>query len=170
MKICVVSNRPPARNLSGEIDGADLVVRVSKCDHLDTGLCGQRTDVVVLEPNELWATFTAEKRRMELLRRCRVLIRPWWFDYWKYEPHRRRFDLAAELPHAEPLPAALAIEHRNLTTQANAAAWAQTAHPEAGLVLAGFDPGVAYAAYLQGTRYPPMAEQAFISGIRAAFL
>lgn len=163
MRICVVSNRPPVADWSAEIDAADLVVRVSKCDHLDTGLVGTRTDVVILEPNELWLSFPASRRRMDMMRQVRVLARPHWWPYWAAPRHRSRFDLPRELPKAKPLDDLPAEVLLQFSTQAVAVAWTRMEWPEADLLLVGFAAGPEYERYLRGTRWYPGGEREWLA-------
>jgi hypothetical protein len=51
LKLAIVGNSPPKKNYSEEIDSADFVVRFSKMDHLDNGLVGTRTDLLIINPN-----------------------------------------------------------------------------------------------------------------------
>lgn len=68
MNIAIVGNKPPDHDCSELIDSADLVVRISKMDHLDSGMIGKRTDVLYLEPNHFWWSFSRVVRRLPLLR------------------------------------------------------------------------------------------------------
>lgn len=68
-RICVVSNRPWfARNYSDFVDSCDLVIRISKMENLGSGLSGARTDMAVVSCWNEYMTFSAEARKVDVLR------------------------------------------------------------------------------------------------------
>lgn len=80
MNIAIVGNKHIAHDCSARIDVADMVVRISKMDHLDSGLVGTRTDALYLEPNCVWWGYPPERRRLDMLNTIpSIYIRnSWW--------------------------------------------------------------------------------------------
>lgn len=80
MIVCIVGNKVPDEDVSVSVDSADIVVRISKMDYLDTGLVGSRTDRLYLEPNYVWQRYSGAIRRLPLLRVIpSIYIRSsWW--------------------------------------------------------------------------------------------
>ncbi|MEG1542968.1 MAG: hypothetical protein RR382_00390 [Tannerellaceae bacterium] len=82
-RVLVVGNQPPTpgRDLSEFIDAYDVVVRVSKCDYIDSGLIGTKTDIVYLEPNVCWAMNTHQQRHRDILSSCKdVRVKRSWYN------------------------------------------------------------------------------------------
>lgn len=80
MNISIVGNKHITHDCSALIEEADIVVRISKMDNLDSGFVGSRTDELYLEPNGVWWTYRPDVRRLDLLKTIpAVYIRhSWW--------------------------------------------------------------------------------------------
>lgn len=152
--IAIVSNRPPINDRSKEIDACDLVIRVSKCDHYDTGLVGSRVDSIVLEPNMLWYTFSPEKKHTNLLARVPVYIRPFWDTFWKDKIHKRLLDINKMCPDLHVIDdPKIAHACNSFSTQALAVAWAAINYPEAHLWLYGLQTDESYHKHIRNTKW-----------------
>lgn len=55
MKLAIVGNAKPSRNLSSEIDSCSLVVRFNNTNYLGSGLVGERCDIHVIQHEEMTA-------------------------------------------------------------------------------------------------------------------
>lgn len=87
-KICIVGNKQLPLNsedYGSSIDTMDMVVRISKMDHIRTthsqflGKIGQRVDWLILEPNDIWEA-TPEKNLDLAHMADLVFIRNEWYD------------------------------------------------------------------------------------------
>lgn len=86
--ICIVGNKPlplNCENCSASIDSMDLVVRISKMDHMILdhdrmrGNLGKRVDWLLLEPNDVWEAMP--DKNIELAHMASlVFVRNDWYD------------------------------------------------------------------------------------------
>lgn len=139
MIICIVGNKRPDRDVSAQVDAADLVVRVSKMDHLDTGLIGRRTDVLYLEPNWVWWRYPAQARRLEMLRDIpAIYIRASW---WRRVGWMLQRDGLVRLQQVRVMPEDVEARLPGCTTLAMAVCDVHRRLPDAHILLAGADVG-----------------------------
>lgn len=139
MIICIAGNKRPDHDITAQVDAADVVIRVSKMDWLDTGLIGQRTDVLYLEPNYVWQSYSAELRRLDTLRSIpTIYIRHSW---WQKVGHQLLEDGVLRADQVQVIPPDVEAALLGCTTLAMAVYDVHRRMPDAHLLLAGADVG-----------------------------
>lgn len=140
MNIAIVGNKRVTENVSRQVDAADVVIRISKMNHLDSGLVGVRTDELYLEPNAVWWVYSKEARRLDLVRDIpHVYIR----ESWWLRNGGRLFDegiLRAD-GQVHVIPAEVEDGLKGCTTFAMAVYDVHLRFPEAIILAAGADFG-----------------------------
>lgn len=140
MTICIVGNKRPDQDVSAQVDAADTVIRVSKMDHLDTGLIGRRTDALYLEPNYVWWHYSAQVRRTEMLRDIpAIYIRASW---WRRVGDDLLDGGIVRRDQVQVIPADVESGLPGCTTLAMAVYDVHRRLPDARILLAGADVGV----------------------------
>jgi hypothetical protein len=110
--IALIGNAPALLfqgNHCEEIDGADLVVRVSKMCNFASGLAGSRTDVLFLEPNSTFHHIVTQEQLARIRSVPHVFVRHDMRNHWDGEYHQVPFDTMRSRKHTS-----FAVALRNL--------------------------------------------------------
>lgn len=86
--IALIANKPVTRetpDFNQIVDGHDVVARVSKMEFKRVGKTGTRTDILFLEPNTVFWSYSRIVQNMDAILRCeRIYITdPKWFPVWQ---------------------------------------------------------------------------------------
>lgn len=161
MIISTIGNKPPDHDASAQIDAADLVVRISKMDYLDTGWIGRRTDELYLEPNLLWWRFPAANRRLNLFPAIPAIrIRESW---WLKRGHQLLNEGIVMRQQVQVIPADVEAQLPGCTTFAMATYDLHRRFPDATLMATGADFGEARLNYFG--RHTQGGEIPFLDGL-----
>lgn len=73
--VCVVSNKHDyTSSYSTFVDSCDIVIRVNKMESQGTCLTGTKTDIVMVAVNDIYYSYTAEARKVDLLKKVPAIV------------------------------------------------------------------------------------------------